>query len=1255
MALRRLVLFLGLLLSAGKLFAQVQDSFVISTWYDPYTNARCRPDSVESWFDTLAALGVTHLMGAGEDTVVREAAQRGIKVIALNGNNLDKCLISSAEPKYLDDFARRAYYSDFEVENELRTAEVGYIFRRQPTVSTEVTENGKVGLKSFVSTHQPGYMFTGPPQPSNYDPPDCPPYDSSSRHFSPHEAGNTWCRADFVMSVGDKNGSPDTVVAMVVVANLNGWCRTDSLGTKLGWCKSVDTIFNNCYSTDFCLCENLYGLPPIGAFKQQAVTSFGDTVWVDTLILDSQGRWDTTKTLAWMRKVKVSDFSAAQTLDTISFSYLQLVDNPYRFQVYWTDRKDVFVDKITISNFAGRKLDSLAGISSPEYDFARDQIEAYYTDSLELDTLPAGTLARWFLGNEPYGGSIPGMNAADILARSFSVQGQTPRQFTNYHVSWRNTRAYQDYLNLVSPLELSSEMFANSCNTDDSTWWPPVDTLVGGIWNRQRIFDLIIADMKDLYQRANSFGKKFWMNILIQDFLALDKGCGGTHVRHLRSPSEAELNAEVFLALAYGAKGINYEHYASYYHTGFGPCPSGSPALGARLTCTCGELVAADPTHGILAQTVLQGAALPCPPCESYSNPSQWGGYQGQGMIQWDNSISNWKPNDRYYWAKKINTKLKKLGATIMQSTWQGAGSASSPTGIGGSFITSVSSAQYSIDRTYVELAFFSGDHFMLVNRRVRAHEGQDVTLWLNKSDHRYVIDLVTGDTVLTGNTGASGAPFTTHLDPGQGKLFKVVPAPTYIHGTLNVVAIQGKVTFDGDGTIPFGKTVKFLGPKCQVVLLANRDTLHAGVNTNKVEFIGKGKVEIRGVPGDTVKFVSSASSPGLEDWYGFRIDTTTGASGKFEYGLFKHAYSALDYKNTATDTVKNCWFENNEIYGVRTKNGNLKVLSNVFKNSAYGVYLDSANAKVDGSNINNCYIGILSHKSFGTISNNTITTSGSSIMEAGFYQEGYVSGSSQSQFSGDSVSGRYNAAAVVADGGTYINGCRIWQVGPQPITENETYYVAVLSFGTNQSKMRATTVKMSNLDNTGLPAILVYGTPVMDLDAPEPPIFPPTQSNRVFRASGSKAVQNNTTTTVLARYNWWGTASPDSTTLFSGKVSFRPFLDCDPPQCGPAKISSNTEVLPSEYSLGQNYPNPFNPRTAISFSLPQSERVKLEVFNLLGQRVRTLADGDKPAGVFSVEWDGRDEKGVPVASGIYLYRLEASKYREVKKMVFLK
>jgi hypothetical protein len=89
---------------------------------------------------------------------------------------------------------------------------------------------------------------------------------------------------------------------------------------------------------------------------------------------------------------------------------------------------------------------------------------------------------------------------------------------------------------------------------------------------------------------------------------------------------------------------------------------------------------------------------------------------------------------------------------------------------------------------------------------------------------------------------------------------------------------------------------------------------------------------------------------------------------------------------------------------------------------------------------------------------------------------------------------------------------------------------------------------------------------------------------------------------------------------------------------------------LPTEYSLHQNYPNPFNPITEISFALPNAANVKLEIFNIMGQRVATLVDQHLEAGNHSVTWDGSR-----VASGIYFYRFDAGDFVESKKMVLLK
>jgi M6 family metalloprotease-like protein len=95
---------------------------------------------------------------------------------------------------------------------------------------------------------------------------------------------------------------------------------------------------------------------------------------------------------------------------------------------------------------------------------------------------------------------------------------------------------------------------------------------------------------------------------------------------------------------------------------------------------------------------------------------------------------------------------------------------------------------------------------------------------------------------------------------------------------------------------------------------------------------------------------------------------------------------------------------------------------------------------------------------------------------------------------------------------------------------------------------------------------------------------------------------------------------------------------------------------LPKEFALNQNYPNPFNPRTLISYELNRNmDNVILKVYNLLGQEVKTLVDKAQDAGVYRVEWDGTDESGSPMATGVYFYRLQAGDQTQTRKMVLLK
>ncbi len=96
-------------------------------------------------------------------------------------------------------------------------------------------------------------------------------------------------------------------------------------------------------------------------------------------------------------------------------------------------------------------------------------------------------------------------------------------------------------------------------------------------------------------------------------------------------------------------------------------------------------------------------------------------------------------------------------------------------------------------------------------------------------------------------------------------------------------------------------------------------------------------------------------------------------------------------------------------------------------------------------------------------------------------------------------------------------------------------------------------------------------------------------------------------------------------------------------------------EDIPALPSLGQNYPNPFNPNTTISYSLPTASKVKLEVYNLKGQLVKTLVDKEIEAGIYNVNWNGKDSNDKPVASGVYFYRLDTPEYKQSKKMLLMK
>ncbi|MEE9443928.1 MAG: right-handed parallel beta-helix repeat-containing protein [candidate division Zixibacteria bacterium] len=99
----------------------------------------------------------------------------------------------------------------------------------------------------------------------------------------------------------------------------------------------------------------------------------------------------------------------------------------------------------------------------------------------------------------------------------------------------------------------------------------------------------------------------------------------------------------------------------------------------------------------------------------------------------------------------------------------------------------------------------------------------------------------------------------------------------------------------------------------------------------------------------------------------------------------------------------------------------------------------------------------------------------------------------------------------------------------------------------------------------------------------------------------------------------------------------------------------SLSNLLPTSYSLDQNYPNPFNPGTDIRFSLPEAGHVQLSIFNIAGQKIKTLINEYQENGTHTVYWNGKDQSNNNVSSGIYLYKIQVNDFADTKKMILLK
>jgi hypothetical protein len=149
------------------------------------------------------------------------------------------------------------------------------------------------------------------------------------------------------------------------------------------------------------------------------------------------------------------------------------------------------------------------------------------------------------------------------------------------------------------------------------------------------------------------------------------------------------------------------------------------------------------------------------------------------------------------------------------------------------------------------------------------------------------------------------------------------------------------------------------------------------------------------------------------------------------------------------------------------------------------------------------------------------------------------------------------------------------------------------------------------------------------------------------FGEAGTELVFNENEEFIPAYYNFW--EDPDERSIYH--ADFIPYLDEDPLP----KLALGGPPLASDFELAEAFPNPFNPTTIIRFNLAAPREVDVDIYNLLGQRIRSLYSGQVNTGTTSLVWDGANDSGRRVAAGLYLCQLRTTESHKNLKLTVLK
>jgi M6 family metalloprotease-like protein len=525
------------------------------------------------------------------------------------------------------------------------------------------------------------------------------------------------------------------------------------------------------------------------------------------------------------------------------------------------------------------------------------------------------------------------------------------------------------------------------------------------------------------------------------------------------------------------------------------------------------------------------------------------------------------------------------------------------------------------------------------------------------------------------------------HIHPHNGKIYADLLVNNY-YGQLDSSMTWGHATIHkgyaitGDITVSAGETLRIL-PGTDIYFQTHEDNQLGGPALSHCALEVYGTLIAEGTAENPIRFISSSSqydSGAAGDWYGIRI--LSGGKASLNYTEIKYAYNAISAYGPESLGISNStisYSENCGIYAEGTSFASLNIIGVDFSHpGAKGIDLKNACANLEDVHVDKpTTYGIYYINDLGTNPapfnpkdtlnfdlvevHGTGNTSGNTSIGIQMSSANYPFLTNMTSLTIDSCYGR-GLSLTNADSNSVISAFAIHHIGDKGIYVansklrietpggQECWYGwgiwdcfhGIYCYGYN-AKPKIRKVEITNISSVAV--YNAYGLPYLGKRGDSYGCY-----NQIMIDTSKYDIYNYGGDSILAQENWWGENPPRIKAY--GKYKISNSLTSRP--CGPVpKIAG--ELMPDEFSLAQNYPNPFNSSTTINFTLPSDQFVTLDIFNLLGQKVKTLVSQNMPAGPNQAIWHGDDSEGNSVASGIYLYLLRTDDYSAAKQMLMLR